>query len=259
MQVVILLAISTIALGDPLRSSSPEKPIGSGNRIIGGRNATIEEVPYQISLQFANSHNCGGSIISKNWVVTAGHCVGGSTNYYSIRAGSSFNNRNGTKYNVTQIVRHQGYNSTDAGIPVYDIALVRVSPAFVFSKTQRAVKLFGLGETARTNATSTISGWGRTENGTAEVLQVVTIPIVSKTACDKSYQAWGGIPDGQICAAYPQGGKDSCQGDSGGPLTIGGRLAGIVSWGYGCAVPGNPGVYTEVAAYRFWIKSISGV
>ena len=58
-------------------------------------------------------------------------------------------------------------------------------------------------------------------------------------------------------------GKDSCQGDSGGPLTVKTSdqhyLAGVVSFGYGCAADGLPGVYAEVAKLRRWVDTTMAV
>ena len=67
----------------------------------------------------------------------------------------------------------------------------------------------------------------------------------------------GGILSGMFCAGLSQGGKDACQGDSGGPVTkdfetsvSDSILVGATSWGYGCAQPNYPGVYSDVAMFR---------
>jgi secreted trypsin-like serine protease len=55
-----------------------------------------------------------------------------------------------------------------------------------------------------------------------------------------------------ICAGEEN--KDSCQGDSGGPMMHGQTHVGIVSWGYGCAERGYPGVYTQTSYFVDWIN-----
>lgn len=87
----------------------------------------------------------------------------------------------------------------------------------------------------------------------------VSVPIVNRSECADAYRYMNTITDRMICAGYTSGGKDACQGDSGGPLTADGLLYGLVSWGYGCAKPKYPGVYTNVANLRSWIKTHSGV
>jgi secreted trypsin-like serine protease len=57
------------------------------------------------------------------------------------------------------------------------------------------------------------------------------------------------VASDMVCAGYTSGGVDTCQGDSGGPLFIGGVLAGITSWGNGCAEAGHPGVRTRPTTF----------
>ena len=65
-----------------------------------------------------------------------------------------------------------------------------------------------------------------------------------------------------LCAGHEEGGKDACQGDSGGPLMhkdhVSGHwtLVGVVSAGYSCAKPGQPGIYHKVSKTSDWVSYI---
>ncbi|NWI98346.1 TRY3 protein, partial [Crypturellus undulatus] len=85
-----------------------------------------------------------------------------------------------------------------------------------------------------------------------EILQCLKAPILSDQECQAAYP--GEITSNMVCVGFLEGGKDSCQGDSGGPVVCDGTLQGIVSWGYGCAQRGYPGVYTKVCNYVSWIQ-----
>ena len=61
-----------------------------------------------------------------------------------------------------------------------------------------------------------------------------------------------------LCTHYHLG-RSHCQGDSGGPFVCndGGKavIAGVVSWGKGCAKKKFPGVYARTTHVLDWIKS----
>ena len=75
---------------------------------------------------------------------------------------------------------------------------------------------------------------------------------VPNAECDALFQE--SIDKSMMCAAA--NGKDACQGDSGGPLYDKNNnvLVGLVSWGYGCADPDYPGVYSQISDQWSWIK-----
>ena len=126
--------------------------------------------------------------------------------------------------------------------------------------------------------TTTVIGWGTMRSGgqTAKILRFVDLPYVGLDECKRAMRPLS-IYDSMVCAGFLKfGGKDACQGDSGGPLVYradsrevgsnmtsdgdqvirsdhGMVLAGLVSWGVGCAKPGYAGVYTNVGSYEEWI------
>ncbi|CAG0911670.1 unnamed protein product [Cyprideis torosa] len=88
----------------------------------------------------------------------------------------------------------------------------------------------------------------------AHKLQEVDLLTIDPWDCEDSYGL--DIYPGMFCAGwYFDGDRDPCVGDGGGPLICESTLAGIVSWGGGCAVPRYPGVYTDVGFYNSWIES----
>ncbi|CAH0553073.1 unnamed protein product [Brassicogethes aeneus] len=220
-------------------------------KIIGGSLANIEEFPYQVSLQYKGRHFCGGSIIHPRYILTAAHCVDGQSAYnLNISAGSIYH-VGGVTIKVCKIFQHHKYEDFDN-----DIAILQLCSNLSFNKNILPIALPKENVFIRPNTRGFASGWGaKNENGTVTLkLRKVMVPILAPETCKRGYSDY--ITKNMICAGYLTGGKDSCQGDSGGPLRAKGKLVGIVSWGSGCARVGYPGVYTNVAVYRNWIRNI---
>ena len=44
-------------------------------RVVGGVNATAGSWPWQAALKINGDLTCGGTLVAKDWVLTAGHCL----------------------------------------------------------------------------------------------------------------------------------------------------------------------------------------
>lgn len=238
----------------------PSYPGRVGARIVGGLEIDVSETPYQVSLQYFKSHRCGGSVLNSKWVLTAAHCTDSVAvpSALAVRLGSSTHASGGTVVRIANIFQHPKYDpeTTD-----FDFALLELQGELSFSDVVQPVALPEQDEPVEDGTLTTVSGWGNTQSASESnaVLRAANVPTVNQQECDRAYESFGGITDNMLCAGYKHGGKDACQGDSGGPLVAEGKLVGVVSWGYGCAKAGYPGVYSRVASVRDWVREKSGV
>uniref|UniRef100_A0A8C9PDZ3 trypsin n=1 Tax=Spermophilus dauricus TaxID=99837 RepID=A0A8C9PDZ3_SPEDA len=224
-------------------------PIDDDDKIVGGYTCQQNSVPYQVSLN-SGYHFCGGSLINQQWVVSAAHCYKsriqvrlGEHNIEVIEGNEQF-------INSAKVIRHPNYSSRTLD---NDIMLIKLASPATINTRVATVSLPTSCAPAGTQCL--ISGWGNTLSSGVnypDLLQCLRAPLLSQAQCEAAYP--GQITKNMVCAGFLEGGKDSCQGDSGGPVVCNGQLQGIVSWGYGCALKDNPGVYTRVCNYVDWIQ-----
>lgn len=224
------------------------------NSIVNGRPAPEGAWPWQISLG-----GCAATIISPEWLVSAAHCGNPSTAYAGLHNRSQTSS--GQSRTIVENKKHPSYNTPSQ--LSNDLMLLRVDPPFDFGPGVRAACLPETTVAAGTNCW--ITGWGTLSSGGSRpsLLQEAIVNIKTNEQCNSDYD--GGITDDMICANGNNNGgtTDACQGDSGGPLVCenGGFwfVEGATSWGYGCANPAYPGVWSRIASNIEWITQETGV
>ncbi|XP_031847213.1 chymotrypsin-2 [Nomia melanderi] len=218
------------------------------SQIVGGKDAPAGKFPYQVSLQSNGRHFCGGSIINQRYILTAAHCVEGtSPSAVTVVAGSNKLSVKGVSYGVEKITVHPRYSSI---LIVNDIAVLRVNRNIAFTNLVKPVKLAS-SETAE-GSSVVLSGWGTTKAGGSvpDNLQEINLQVYSQSKCKKTHS---NLRDTHICT-FTKSGEGACHGDSGGPLVNNGEQVGVVSFGRPCGV-GYPDVFTRVSSFASWIKA----
>ena len=212
--------------------------------VVGGTQAAQGEFPWMVRL----SMGCGGAMYTQQLVLTAAHCVGATGPNTSITATLGVVDlQDPARITVRSdyVYRSPGYNNPDGD----DWALVRL---------ERAVDVPTLAVATTgdyDSGTFTVAGWGAAVEGGGQqrYLLKAETPFIDDAQCGSAYTEL--VPAEEICSGdWDNGGVDTCQGDSGGPMfrrdNAGAWIqVGIVSWGYGCARPQNPGVYAQTSYF----------
>ncbi|XP_055907216.1 transmembrane protease serine 9-like [Eupeodes corollae] len=231
-------------------------------RIVGGKVAAVNELPWLTLITYNNTIQCGGTLINDRYVLTAAHCIRGfDRQLFELK----FLEYNTASSMDTVSVRRKisRVHSLKTYIPKTsddDIAILKLSKPIDFDTTTvRPICLPPQGLDL-TGETGTISGWGTAaateEENSTIALQTTEVPILSNDQC---LLVGMKLTDNMVCAGRLLDGEiNACQGESGGPLMVMDKkrhlLAGVISWGDGCAKPLKPGIYARVTRYLPWIN-----
>ncbi|EDW36096.1 GL16860 [Drosophila persimilis] len=241
-------------------------------RIVGGDDAGFGSFPWQAYIRIGSSR-CGGSLVSRRHVVTAGHCVARATpRQVHVTLGdyvinSAVEPLPAYTFGVRRIDVHPYFKFTPQA-DRFDISVLtlertvhfmpHIAPICLPEKNEDFLGKFGWA-----------AGWGALNPGSRlrpKTLQAVDVPVIENRICERWHRQNGinvVIYQEMLCAGYRNGGKDSCQGDSGGPLMHdkNGRwyLIGVVSAGYSCASRGQPGIYHSVSKTVDWVSYVVGL
>jgi len=250
------------------------KPAIAARRVVGGFDAGFGTFPW-MALVRGSTNRCGGALIRSRWVITAGHCVRGHNSIFSsgyrvylgeYKLYQTSEPLPRQKFYVEKVVIHPMYEFTPQA-DRYDVALLKLDKPAELMPHVSPICLPDPGEHTYDGETAFVSGWGATDsdkNSRPKVLQAVDVITINSTDCENWHRNAGirvTIYEEMMCAGHREGGRDACQGDSGGPLMTKDSdgnwiLIGLVSAGYSCAKPGQPGIYHRLSETVGWVHYV---
>jgi len=244
-------------------------------RIINGVSAPQLRYPYTASLQLNKQHYCGGALVAPDIVVTAAHCA--ETSPIITLGRYDLDDPLDSDYEEMTVTRAIIHPQFDKVVVDNDVALLLLEKQSIhpYIRINNSPNIPIDGEEL------TVMGWGDiddhpTVKEVSDELREAQVWYLINSKCEESkgiintsngfqeasYK--GELTDNMMCAKDHIGTvSDACQGDSGGALVRTGThptgeddvLLGLVSWGYGCADPNFPGVYSRLSEmFEPWLR-----
>jgi len=272
---------SPVEYGPVINDPVCGRPPNANRRVLDGEPAGFGSFPWQALIRVGKG-KCGGVLVNRRHVVTAGHCVKNKVlSSVTVTLGeyhlkSSREPLPDQSFRVIKAVVHPRFQFSPAA-DRFDVAVLRLDRPVRYAPHIAPICLPEVGRDPSPGTQAYVAGWGALipedvtgplisilvpEVKRPSVLQVVNVPVITNDKCERWHNDQGirvKIWPEMVCAGYREGGKDSCKGDSGGPLMVqqaDGRwvLIGIVSAGFSCGKPGQPGIYHRISGTSDWIS-----
>eukprot|EP00079_Xenopus_tropicalis_P030321 XP_012826220.1 PREDICTED: serine protease 48-like [Xenopus tropicalis] len=265
---LFLLNLGIYGLAEGKLSEACGKPVVDRSRIVGGQDSKMGQHPWQAIVWHPSKVQCGGTLISSNFVLTAAQCLESEHDISVIVILGAHkitgNHKEEVSVAVKRIIIHHRYNDTD--FPD-DIALLELSESVSFTDFILPACLPTASTKFLPGHSCIVTGWGDTEYNSTKpmpvILQEAEVRLIDLEHCRDLHKRLTNhsiITENMTCAMDIYGRQGPCFGDGGGPLVCHSGeqwyLVGVISFGVGCGV-GLPAVYTSVPAYVDWIMEKS--
>ncbi|KAF2896092.1 hypothetical protein ILUMI_10090 [Ignelater luminosus] len=251
-----------------------------------GKIAEIEEHPWLVALYYTNNDNksgefkCSGVLINQVYVLTSADCVEiqgytlefvrlgeskFSSNDEHIRKNPDQTSEPIEEVRIAKATTHPYYNRRKGN---NNIALLRLERKISYSDYVRAICLPPNDFPHPVpNTIMEAVGWSLTEDGKqSDVKLKANITLLTFEECQAKFENYTKrFYPGRICAKSTNN-APLCNGESGVPLLVPYKLPntaeiledqwyleGLTLKGFGCARPGEPGLYMRLSRYVSWI------
>ncbi|XP_053670866.1 uncharacterized protein LOC128721164 [Anopheles nili] len=271
------VAVSALTLNPTLVKIDVPKCDMVVKLIVGGNVTKPGEFPHMAAIGWrlptgGYSFDCGGSLISDQYVLTAAHCYieaddGVLPSIVRLGDQSLVRQDDGAEpqdYQILRFIVHPEFKWREG--KYNDLAVIQLRDRVRFTNFIRPACLYDTDVLSTPTVIAT--GFGLMEDfGTkSDELRKVSLYIYGNDLCAERYRLnrhmRQGIRNSQMCVGNLAGGKDTCQGDSGGPLQITREenqcmfyIVGVTSFGQVCG-SATPAIYTKVSSYLNWIESV---
>lgn len=145
--------------------------VSEGLKIINGRYASEHEYPQMVQIQIRGRHKCGATLINKNTVLTAAHCVYEYRNFRDLLqvvfGEYDLQRTSGEEkiFEIKKLIIHKSYHGNKTHI-VNDIALVKIRGS-VSNDQYKYIKYAVLDTNSRSKSVDhcEVVGWGDIREG----------------------------------------------------------------------------------------------